>query len=130
MNPNIRLVVRGQLADDDNPIPVVLTPAPTGSTATPVSGVKAPAATGTPEALAATETLVHQVFIRAGRTGRVANAGSVWLGTSATNDAQQYELLPGEWISFTAPPGKSIDLALLYVDAVTLTDGVIFIGHL
>jgi len=132
MPSTVQLQHAGQVVSIDNPVPVV-TRAPAASSAnkaTMVQGVKAPAATGTPEPLTAVETLVHSVRIKAARAGRVANTGSVWLGYTATNDAQLWELVPTEWISITAPPGKVLDLALIYVDSVTLTDGVIFQGEL
>ena len=93
---------------------------------TPVQGSKLPAATGTPEALATEQTLVRFLRIRAMRSGRVANTGSVYVGFSATNDAQLEELVPSEWLTLTPPAGEYLDLATIYVDAVTLGDGVIF----
>lgn len=97
------------------------------TTATLVEGTKAPAAIATPEALAATN-LVTSVLIRAGRTARVANTGSVWIGFSSTNDSQLIELVPGATITIDAPYGKYIDLASIYVDSVTLGDGVVFLA--
>lgn len=117
------------IASDQSPINVVAVPSSTAPTtaATYVEGTKAPASTGTPEALSTTN-LVHSVIIRAGRTARVANTGSVWIGTSSTNDTQLIELIPGATLTITAPPGKYIDLAGIYVDSVTSTDGVVFIA--
>lgn len=110
-----------------NPLPV------TGSfsfgaaslAATIVEFYKAPAAIATPEPLMAASTLVATVTLYAQRAGRGnANVGSVWWGWSGTNDSQYKELLPGDQIVISAPPGKLIDLNQLYIDAVTLTDGV------
>lgn len=114
------------------PLPTVNT-APSASSSTAaafVRGTKAPAATGTPEALAADGTYVQTVTIVALRTGRVANTSSVWIDSTATNDAQLLELIPGAFVTLTAPPGKVIDLNDIYVDSTTLTDGVFFWGML
>ncbi len=113
-----------------NPMPVV------ASTGTPsealaaafVRGLKAPASAGTPEALAADGTYVTTVTLWAKRAARVANTGSVWIDSVSTNDAQFIELEPGAYITFTAPAGKFIDLNDLYVDSVTVGDGVFFLG--
>ncbi len=126
-----------------NPLPIAGTITPptpgTGTKATFVRGTKAPAATGTPEPIAAAGTYVSSVTIIAQRAARVANTSSVWIDATATNDAQLIELTPGaaaspgingSAYSFNAPPGKVIDLGDLYVDAVTLGDGVTFLGLL
>jgi hypothetical protein len=117
------------IASDQAAIPVTSTPTSTAPTtaATFAEGTKAPAAIATPEALATTN-LVHSVIIRAGRTARVSNTGSVWIGTTSTNDSQLIELIPGAVLTISAPPGKYIDLATIYVDSVTLTDGVIYVA--
>lgn len=91
-------------------------------------GTRAPADIATPEAIAASTTLVQSVIIRAGRTARVANTSSVWIGKTSTNDSQLIELIPGNTITLTAPPGENIDLNLIYVDSVTLTDGVVWMA--
>ncbi len=89
------------------------------------SGVKTVSATGTPEPLVASTTYVNSVLIQAGKA-RSANASSVWVGFSVTNDAQPIELLPGDAISFEAPPGKRIDISGIYIDVTTANDGVRF----
>ncbi len=141
------------LTDDvsGNPVPVsaaaplpvsssVAPPTPgTGTKATFVRGAKIPAATGTPERIAAVGTYVNSVTIVAQRAARVTNTSSVWIDAIATNDLQLIELTPGasaspgingSAYSFNAPPGKVIDLGDIYVDAVTLGDGVTFLGLL
>lgn len=95
-----------------------------------VRGLKAPAAIATPEALAAVGTYVSTVTIWALRAGRAANVGSVFVDVVSTNDAQLVELVPGGSVTFTAPPGRVIDLADIFVDSATLTDGVFFLGML
>lgn len=114
-----------------DPLPVqVLAPAVATNKATIVRGLKAPAAIGTPEALAAAGTFVQTVTIWALRAARVANTGSVFVDTTSANDAQLIELTPAAYVTFTAPPGKVIDLADIFVDAATLTDGVLYVGML
>jgi hypothetical protein len=127
---NARIVARGLTVSDSNPFPVQLVVPSTASAATFVRGSKIPAATGTPEALAAGGTLVQSVVIYAQRGARTGNTGSVFIDSASANDAQQIELMAGQSWQLTAPPGKTIDLSLLYVDAVTLGDGVFFFGVL
>jgi hypothetical protein len=115
--------------------PLGLTAATAANKATFIRGFKAPASIGTPEALAAAGTYVQKVTVFAMRTGRVTNTSSVWVDGIGTNNAQSIELLPGSaanpmgaFVSFEAPPGKVIDLADIYVDAATVTDGVFYLG--
>lgn len=106
-----------------NPLPVILKA--TGGAATIVEGFKAPAAVATPEPLVGVSTLVSQVTLFAQKTGRTgANATTIYWGWSSANDSQLNPLAVGASITITAPEGKLIDLALLYIDATTLTDGV------
>lgn len=132
----------------DNPLPVsgtiVTTPGPPepvvpGPTtkATFVQGSKLPASAGTPERLAAVGTYVSSVTLIAQRLARVPNTGSVWIGSTSGNDTQLVELTPGSVgnpngsaYSFTAPPGRVIDLGDIYVDSVTTGDGVTYFGVL
>lgn len=115
--------------------PLGLTAATAANKATFVRGFKAPASIGAPEALAASGTYVQKVTIFAIRASRTTNTSSVWVDAIATNNAQSIELLPGSagnpmgaFVSFEAPPGKVIDLADIYVDAATVTDGVFYLG--
>lgn len=118
------------------PLPVnLVSPATAANKATFVRGFKAPASIGTPEALAASGTYVQKVTIFAIRASRMTNTSSVWVDGIATNNAQSIELLPGSagnpmgaFVSFEAPPGKVIDLADIYVDSATVTDGVFYLG--
>lgn len=95
----------------------------TSRTVTQASGVKTVSATGTPEALVGTTTLVKSVFLQAGRS-RANNTSTVWLGTSSTNDAQPIELTPGSAIVLSAPPGGVVDLNGIFIDVTTANDGV------
>ena len=115
---------------ESNPLPVVATGGSTVNTAAFIRGLKAPAATGTPEALAADGTNVTTVTIWSQRASRVANTSSVYIDSTSGNDTQLIELAPGTFISITAPPGKVIDLNDIYVDSVTVTDGAFFLGLL
>lgn len=134
-------MIGGVLVSAANPIPTApgaVVPSVT-TKATFVTGSKAPASAGTPEALAAAATYVQQVVICGQRAARVANTGSVWIGSSSVNDSQLIELTPGAAASpgingssytLTAPPGKVIDLGDIYVDSVTVGDGVTWLGVL
>jgi hypothetical protein len=78
-----------------------------------------------PEAIAGSTTLCESVEITALKGRDTANTGNVFIGFSATNDTQLTRLVPGESKTFTAPPGKKLDLAGFYVDVATAGDGVI-----
>ena len=111
------ITVRGKPAADANPVPVNLMPAPssvTPTSATLVGATKTVVATGTPEALG-TGT-AREVFIFPLRT----NTGQVYWGTSSTNDTQ-HGTLP---IVLTAPTGKVIDIAGIYLDVTVAGEGV------
>ncbi len=133
----------------ENPLPVdvsvTVEPAPpapvvpgVGTKATFVTGSKLPASAATPERLAAPGTYVSSVTIIGQRLARVANASSVFIGSSSVNDSQLVELTPGGTVpgvngsaySFTAPPGRVIDLGDIYVDVITVGDGVTYLGVL
>jgi hypothetical protein len=86
-----------------------------------------PAAIATPIPLSATPLLCMSVVIVASR-GRTVNAGSVFLGTAATNDSQLFPLIPGQSIQLFGDEDNLLDLSQIYIDAATLTDGVQFIA--
>lgn len=114
-----------------DPLPVAAVFAAATLEATVVEGYKAPAALAVPEPLAAVPTLVATVTLIAQRAGRGnANAGSVFWGWTVANDTQLKELVPGDQIIISAPPGKLIDLNKLYIDATVLTDGVAWVSQL
>lgn len=105
-----------------HPVPVTIAPTPSSTTLdnwTPAEGSKTVAATGTPEALAASGTC-REVFIYPLRT----NTGVVYWGTVSTNDAQ-HGTLP---IVLTAPQGKLINLASIYLDVTVNGEGVRYIA--
>lgn len=120
MNP--RIIHDGKLVADSNPFPVYQAPAPgsvTLTTATLADASKTVAAAGTPEALGS--GTVREVFIFPLRT----NTGDVYWGTTSTNDTQ-HGTLP---IVLTAPPGKVIDLADIYLDVTVNGEGVRYITN-
>jgi hypothetical protein len=128
---NAKLVTRGLQVEDSNPLPVTLTVPPAGVTMTEASfvrGAKIPAATDTPEALAAAGTLVQSVAIYGQRGARTGNTSSVWIDSVPADGSQQIEIPPGAALTLVAPPGKLIDLSGLYVDSETSGDGVFYFG--
>lgn len=90
------------------------------------SGFKTVALVATPEALAASSTLVQSLIIKAYKSRSAQNTGLVWIGHTSTNDAQSYPLSPGDSLAFEAPPGKKIDLNTIFIDVETAGDGVTF----
>jgi hypothetical protein len=115
--------------DTDNPLPVVgtVTPGPTpasASTATLGGTFKTVAATGTPERLAAATTLCTSVVLQGYKAQGTINTGNVYVGQGSADAAQQILLAAGASLSITAPPGKFIDLNLIYLDVATAADGV------
>lgn len=50
---------------------------------------------------------------------RVDSVDTVYIGFSATDDAQYYPLAPGGTVVITAPEGKSFNLKTVYVDAAS-----------
>lgn len=117
-----KIQTAGQPVEAANPFPVYQAPGPSGVTpdsAAITEASKTVAATGTPEAMAASGT-AQQVLIFPLRT----NTGEVYWGTSSTNDAQ-HATLPTVLV---APPGKVIDLADIYLDVTVNGEGVRFIA--
>lgn len=93
-------------------------PPPTPTTnATLASATKTVAAAGTPEVLGSGTCL--ELFIYPLRT----NTGAVYWGTEATNDTQN-GLLP---VIITAPDGKLISLASIYIDVAVNGEGVRYV---
>jgi hypothetical protein len=103
------------------------TPANTSTTAvTPSQGRKAVAAAGTPELLVGSLTLVESVEIQARKNVTTANTGNIYLGFSSSAGSNYRVLEPGDVFTWTAPPGKKLDLHLIYVDAATSADAVTY----
>jgi hypothetical protein len=104
------------------------TAAPSTSTtpATNAQAIKAVTTAGTPVQLVATSTLVDAVEIFARKNSTTANTGNVYVGFSSTGGQNFRVLAPGETFSEKAPDGKKIDLSLIYIDAATNADAVIY----
>ncbi len=118
----------GAGTDADPFIPVHSVDGTTALTVTvPVQVTKTVAATATPEALAADGTFFQAATLIGKKAARTLNTGTVYLGIGATNDTQALEILPGEVIEITAPPGQKYDLNDWYLDVATAADGVVII---
>jgi hypothetical protein len=96
--------------------------------ATITQGLKTVSASGTPEALGS--GMVESVAIRPKKTRTTANTGNVWVQNANTNDlAGGWELAPTDGpIVITAPAGKKVNLAAIFIDVATNDDGVIYIA--
>ena len=97
---------------------------PYPQTVTPVTGRKTVAATGTPEALSATHVYAQSVELVAQKAQGSANAGTVYVGWTSGNGEQDRPLAPGDTWVITAPDGKKLDLAEIYIDPANPGDGV------
>lgn len=75
---------------------------------------------GTPQTLVGVATYVSSVIISPLRT----NTGRAYVGTLATNDSQCIEAAP---FIIEAPAGKSINLALIYIDVTVNGEGVSYL---
>jgi hypothetical protein len=86
---------------------------------------QAVAAAGTAEAWAGSTTTCVYFMVEARKVGG-ANAGNVYIGTSAVDKttSQQIVLQPGDKYEFTAPAGYSTDLDAWYIDADNNDDGI------
>jgi hypothetical protein len=98
----------------------------TTTAATGAQGSKAVTTAGTPVPLVTSSTLVETVEIVAQRTRSTENTGNVYVGFASGADNQHRRLVPGEIWPISAPVGKKINLASIYIDAVTNGDGVVF----
>lgn len=96
----------------------------TTTVATLAQAYKTVTASGVPEAVGS--GLVESVLFTARKNRTTANTGDVFIGFSPTNDTQLRQLSPGESVSYTAPEGKKINLAGIYIDVATNGDGVLY----
>lgn len=98
-----------------------------GTTAATFSqAVKTVAATGTPEAIAATTTLVDSVVIYGQKALATNNTSTCYIGPTSGNGTQLLPIAAGSYVTLSAPTGKKIDLAGIFVDVGTNGDGVIY----
>ena len=79
------------------------------------------AATGTPEALASSETLFQSATLVGNSADRTANTSTAYLGSS-TN--QEIPIGPGQVFNLVAPEGKRLNLADWFLRVGTNGDGV------
>lgn len=106
------------------------TPGAATVAATVTEGRCDPVDINTPKALAAVQTLVANVTIYARRAARVSNTSQVWWGHSAGNGSQNKRIAVDSYTVISAPPGKLIDLATIYIDLETAGDGVEWVAYL
>lgn len=53
-----------------------------------------------------------------------ANAGTLYLGMSATDGVNSYPILSGGIYMWNDPKGRQFDLSTLYIDVTSANDGV------
>jgi hypothetical protein len=87
--------------------------------ATVVNGQKTVTAAGTAEALGAATTLYSGVSVKALAT----NTNDIYVGSSAVDDTNGYVLSAGEAVFV-----ENGDLANIFIDADTNSEGVSFVG--
>lgn len=83
--------------------------------------------TSAPIALAPAGTYASSVTLIGNKTARTANTGTVYVGPTATNDAQPVSVTSGQTVTIVAPPGEWIDLNEWYLDVATANDGLVII---
>jgi hypothetical protein len=93
----------------------------------PTTVIKTVAASGTPESIAADGTFFRHATVFAKKAARTVNTGVIYVGTTSVNDAQPYDLEPGDVWTIDAPAGGKLDLNDFYVDVATNGDGVVVI---
>jgi hypothetical protein len=84
---------------------------------------KTVSAAATPEALAADGTFFRVAIVKAIKSGRTANTGTVYLGGLSTNDSQPIDLAAGAEYVLRAAEGTKLDLNDFYLDVATDGDG-------
>jgi hypothetical protein len=89
--------------------------------------IKTVAASGTPEAVSATQVLVRSALFIGRNAARTNNTGNVYIGWQSADDTQLLEVTPGAEVRVTAPDGEAFDLGATYVDVITNDDGVVVI---
>lgn len=100
----------------------------TGPAVTATEGRCDPSSTSVPKALSSTTRLVQTVTMYARKAGRASNATTVWWGYSSVDGEQNKPIAVDGSLTLYAPPGKLIDLSLIYIDITTTGDGVEWIG--
>lgn len=59
------------------------------------------------------------------KANRTANTGTVYVGMLSANDSQPIEITAGAVVSVLIPDGRALDLSKIYLDVVTVGDGVL-----
>lgn len=99
----------------------------TATASTPTTLIKTVAASGTPEAIAASSTIVSKLILIGKKAARTNNTGIVYFGFTSTNDEQAHEIAAGAVVEFSPPNGQVYDLSDIYIDVATNGDGVVAI---
>lgn len=90
----------------------------------PAGFVKTVASTGTPEAVSSTNLFVRTVTFTGIKAARTANAGTVYVGFTSTNDEQFMSIASNGQLVMTAPEDRVINLKNIYIDVANNGDGV------
>lgn len=103
---------------------VLVAQAPTAAVCTLSTHSAAVTSPGTPVALSAAPLLVWRVDIVA----KPGNTGRICVGDASVNAASKRaaELLVGESYCIECPPGATLDLAQVFIDASVAGEGVLF----
>lgn len=96
--------------------------------ATPYQAAKTVALTTVPEAVAAATRLVDSVVLYGQKARATNNTSTCYVGFTNVDGEQLLPITAGSYISLSAPPGKKIDLAGIYVDVGTNGDGVVYMA--
>lgn len=108
-----------------DPLNVAISSGSTTTAATNTQNVKAVTTAGTPVVLTGTgATLVQSFEIHARKNTTTANTGNIYVGFSASGGSNYRVLSPGDSWGEVAPPGKKLDMHLIYIDAATSADAV------
>jgi len=96
----------------------------------PTQILKTAASAGTPERLAADGTFFHKAILMGYQDqARTLNDGLVYIGPTSTNNAQTYQISPGEDVVIDVPLGFKQDLNDWFLDVLNDGDGVVIIYY-
>jgi hypothetical protein len=70
---------------------------------------------------------VKKITLVGNSATRTANAGTVYVGILATDDAQPIAITSGQQIGLLIPEGTSCNLGAIYLDVTVANDGVMVI---
>jgi hypothetical protein len=103
---------------------VTVTQANKGIRMTPIAGTSGFTVVVTTAGLG-TRNLVQSVSLTGNKARDTANVGVVYLGFTATNDAQLEPLAAGKTLVLRAPEGAVIDLGKIFIDVLNAGDGIL-----